>query len=112
MITEYDFGRIVVKGKEYNGDLIIFRNRVVTGWWRKEGHRLLPNDLDEVLKEKPEILVVGTGRAGLMRIDPKTKKLLENHDIDLISERTEQAIEIFNNLVKEHKVAGAFHLTC
>lgn len=36
MINSYDFGRIVVDGKAYTSDVIIFPDRVNSYWWRKE----------------------------------------------------------------------------
>jgi len=68
MIDSYDFGRIIINGKRYNSDLIVFSDKVRDGWWRKEGHRLDVEDLKDVLESKPEVLVVGTGYSGLMRI--------------------------------------------
>jgi hypothetical protein len=45
MITSYDFGHIIIDGKRYTSDLIVFPDRVKVGWWRKEGHRLQLEDL-------------------------------------------------------------------
>ena len=112
MITEYDFGRIVVNGEEYLGDLIILKEKVISKWWRKEGHTLLPQDLEEIIKEKPEILVVGTGASGYMQIAPQTKRFLEDHGIELIYEKTDRAVALFNGLREKRDTAGAFHLTC
>ncbi|RLI30667.1 hypothetical protein DRO48_02760, partial [Candidatus Bathyarchaeota archaeon] len=44
-IEAYGFGYIVVDGKRYTSDVIIFPDRVMDGWWRKEGHRLYVDDL-------------------------------------------------------------------
>jgi hypothetical protein len=37
-IDHYEFGRIVVDGREVTNDLIILPGRVVRNWWRQEGH--------------------------------------------------------------------------
>jgi hypothetical protein len=74
-IDHYEFGRIVVDGREETRDLIILPNRVVRNWWRQEGHALVVDDLREVLDELPSQLVVGTGANGRMgrpRHDPTT----------------------------------------
>jgi hypothetical protein len=47
----------------------VLPERVVPGWWRTEGHRLLLEDLDEVLDELPDRLLVGTGAYQQMRPD-------------------------------------------
>ncbi len=113
MIEEYSFGRIVVDGKTYTQDLIIFPDRVKSGWWRREGHSLCLEDLEEVLKDPPEILVVGTGYAGLMRVPRDVKERLEEMGIRVVVERTGKAYKTFNKLLSEgRKVVAALHLTC
>ena len=39
-IDSYSFGRIVINGKTYTSDVIIFPDKVDASWWRKEGHLL------------------------------------------------------------------------
>ena len=112
MIDSYDFGRIVINGKRYSSDLIVFPDKVRDGWWRKEGHRLHVEDLKEVLEAKPEVLVVGTGYSGLMKVPPETRKYVESKGIELIAQSTAEACKTFNRLVKSRKVVAALHLTC
>ncbi len=112
MIDSYDFGRIVINGKRYNSDLIVFSDKVREGWWRKEGHRLHVEDLKDVLEAKPEVLVVGTGYSGLMRVPPETRGYVESEGIEFIAQKTAEACETFNRLVKSRKVVAALHLTC
>jgi hypothetical protein len=112
MIDSYDFGRIVIDGKHYNSDLIVFPDKVRDGWWRKEGHRLHVEDLKDVLEAKPEVLVVGTGYYGLMKVPPETRKHVESEGIELIAQKTTEACKTFNRLVKSRKVVAALHLTC
>jgi hypothetical protein len=112
MIDSYDFGRIVINGKRYNSDLIVFSDKVRDGWWRKEGHRLHVEDLKDVLEFKPEVLVVGTGYSGLMRIPLETRKYVESEGIEFLAQKTAEACETFNRLVKSRKVVAALHLTC
>jgi hypothetical protein len=112
-IDDYRFGRIVIGGKSYTSDVIVFPDRVRDGWWRNEGHGLGPADLWEVVQEKPEVLVVGTGQSGLMRVLPETEEYLEQQGIQLIVQRTAEACQTFNRLCRSgQKVAAALHLTC
>ncbi|MEN3046971.1 MAG: MTH938/NDUFAF3 family protein [Candidatus Hydrothermales bacterium] len=60
-IEKYEFGEIIIEGKKYTRDLIIFKDRISENWWRKEGHSLYMEDLKEVLEFKPEILIIGNG---------------------------------------------------
>jgi len=112
MIDSYDFGRIVINGKRYNSDLIVFPDKVGDGWWRKEDHQLHVEDLKDVLEAKPEVLVVGTGYSGLMTVPPETRKYVESEGIELIAQRTAEACKTFNRLVQSRKVVAALHLTC
>ncbi len=112
MIDSYDFGQITIEGKRYNNDLIIFPDKVQGGWWRKEGHRLQIDDLREVLKAKPEVLLVGTGYYGAMTVPDDTRKYLESEGIELIVQKTAEACKTFNQLVPSRKVVAALHLTC
>ena len=113
MIDSYDFGKIVIDGKQYTSDLIIFPSRIMSGWWRKEGHRLHVNDLDEVVKEKAEVLIIGTGYSGLMKVPTETKEFVEKEGPELIIQPTKEACKTYNSLIKSgKKVIAALHLTC
>jgi hypothetical protein len=112
MIDSYDFGRITINGKRYSTDLLVFPDKVKTGWWRKEGHRLQITDLKEVLEAKPEVLVVGTGYSGMMNVPPETRKYIESEGIKLIVQKTAEACQTFNQLIESRKIVAALHLTC
>jgi len=113
MIESYSFGRIVINGRSYTSDLIVFPSHVKDSWWRKEGHRLNIEDLREVIEEAPEVLVVGTGYYGLMKVPEDVKEYLANKGIKLIAKRTREACENFNSLLRSgKKVVAALHLTC
>ena len=47
-IDSYQFGEIVISGKEYSSDVIIFPDRVIDNWWRETGHELCLEDITEV----------------------------------------------------------------
>ena len=78
MIDSYEFFRIVVNGRRHTSDVIIFLDRVIDGWWRREGHRLYIDDLTKVLNAelKPELLIVGTGYLGLMKVSNELEEAL------------------------------------
>lgn len=111
-IDAYRFGCMVVYAKKYTADLIIFPDRVFSCWWRKEVHQLCVDDITEVLNERPEVLVVGTGYEGLMKILSEVEKLLPSKGKTLMAEKTSTAYKAFNTLLKTKQVVGAFHITC
>lgn len=112
-IDSYSFGRMVVEGKEYRADLILDNNDVRPNWWREEGHKLQLEDIREVLDAvKPEVLVVGKGKFGMMRVAPELERFLEERGIELRAANTGRAVQEFNQLAGKKRVVGAFHLTC
>ncbi len=112
-VTEYSFGRIVIDGSSYSSDVIIRPDKVIDGWWRKQGHKLQIDDLDDVISVSPEILVVGTGCYGNMRVPEETVAFLENNNIIVKQAVTGDAVKLFNELQKEcANTVAALHLTC
>ena len=111
-IDSYRFGLIVVNGKHYTSDVIIFPDRVDDSWWRKTSHQVRLDELSEVIAEKPEVLIVGTGASGLMRVLPEVEQSLEAQGIKLIVEPTSEACNIYNQLCHSQRVVAALHLTC
>jgi hypothetical protein len=104
---------MTVKGTRYHQDLKIIRGEVIGNWWRQQGHRLATDDIDDIMKARPQILVIGTGYAGNMRLPDAVRQTLESSQIKVIVQTTGDATATFNRLVAEGKdVAGAFHLTC
>ena len=47
-IENYSPGRVVIDGVELNRDVIVLPNRVLRNWWRRDGHSLVIEDLDEI----------------------------------------------------------------
>ncbi len=119
-IDSYSFGVMKVDGTEYTADLIVFASRgagapdkVRSNWWRKEGHSLAIEDLDDILAFEPEILVIGKGTSGLMKVPALTQETLQEKGIEVIAANTGQAWGVLNEQIdRGKKVVGAFHLTC
>ena len=112
-IDSYRFGEMLVNGQSFTSDLIIYDDRVDDQWWRENGHTVLLQDLGDIVDESPEVLVVGRGKLGAMKIPQATIDAVEEAGIQLIDARTEEAIEVYNQIAHTGKhVVGAFHLTC
>ncbi|MBI5044131.1 MAG: hypothetical protein HZC10_09970 [Nitrospirae bacterium] len=111
-ITYYSFGKIDIDGKTYTSDVIIYPDRVDASWWRKEGHYLQIEDITQAIKEKPEIIIIGTGYFGAMRVSDEALSFLTSKNIIAHVEKTGKAVELFNNMPKGKKVIALLHLTC
>jgi hypothetical protein len=110
-IEAYSFGRVVVDGREETRDVIVLPHRLVTNWWRADGHRLVLSDLDDVLEELPEQLIVGTGAYGQMRPDPEALEQLRERGVEVEALPTAEAVRRFDEL-DAARTAAALHLTC
>jgi hypothetical protein len=103
---------MIIEEKKYTSDLIIFPDRINDSWWRKKGHSLSKEDIEEILSEKPEVLIIGTGFYGVMKVPDNLKKFIEEKGIKLYVEKTIKAVSLYNEISPLKKTIGAFHLTC
>lgn len=112
MIESYNFGKIIINGKKYNSDLIIFKDSIYDSWWRKEGHNLCIEDIKEIIDKKPDVLIIGTGAYGLMKVPSNLITYLKSNNIEVIIKKTKDACDEYNTLHQKKNVVAAFHLTC
>jgi hypothetical protein len=110
-IEGYRFGSVLVDGEEQTRDVIVLPERVLTGWWRADGHRLVLADLADVIEELPEHLLVGTGAYGRMRPDPDAVVELRRRGVDVEALPTDKAVRRYGEL-DPRRTAAALHLTC
>jgi hypothetical protein len=110
-IEGYEFGRVLVDGEEHRRDVIVMPNRVVADWWRRNGHALVLEDLDEVVEELPERLLIGTGAFAQLEPDPGALEALRQRGIEVDAVPTREAVRLFAQL-DPNRTAAALHLTC
>ena len=113
-IDSYSFGRICIDGVDYGMDVIILGGDVHSPWWREAGsHVFARNDLHTVIAAAPEVVCLGTGYFGLVRVDEATLAALSDAGTEVVMDRTGPVVERFNQLVDDGRgVAAALHLTC
>ena len=111
-IDSYHFGEIIIDGKNYSSDVVIFPDRVQNNWWRKTGHELCLEDIARVITENPEVLVVGTGASGLVKVLPEVEQMAHAQGIKLIAEPTDKACNTYSQLSHFQRVVAALHITC
>ncbi len=112
-IDSFSFGSINIDGRNYVNDVLLLPPRVISGWWRKEGHNVCFEDLVQVTAYHPGTLVLGTGVSRMMRVPESTIRDMVSTGVKVEVFSTEQACSRFNILMeKGEKVAGALHLTC
>lgn len=112
MISNYRFGSVEIDGEFYDHDVIYYQGRVAK-WWRKNGHKVSRDDIDSLLRQKPDIVVFGTGATGAMELGEEARAALEKAGIEVHAEETAHAVERFNGLwIEGRNVALAAHLSC
>jgi hypothetical protein len=112
-IDSYLFGRITVDGRDYTSDVILYPDRVDHSWWRKEGHVFHPEDVPDVLNRPPDILIIGTGYFGVMRVPKETLDELASRGIEVKAMKTAKAVEVYNSFRDQQAtVVAALHITC
>lgn len=120
MIEEYKFGFITIDGQTYRHDVGINWLGEVFDWLRTESHIIDAEDIIDALEQGPQTIVIGTGEQGMAQVTERAKKEITSRGIELIIDRTEQAVKTFNVRKEEsveeegvqEKVVGLFHLTC
>ena len=112
MIESYNFGKIIINSKEYNSDIIIYKNSIDDKWWRRESHHLCIEDIKNILDIKPETLILGIGYYGLMKVPLELIKYLESNNIEVIIKKTKDACDEYNKRHQKENVVAALHLTC
>ena len=110
-LEDYEFGHLKVDGEEQTRDVIVLPQKVITNWWRRDGHSLVLEDLEDVLDELPGRLVVGTGHDGRMRPDPAVIDQLRERGVEVEVLRTGDAVRRYGEL-NPAATAAALHLTC
>ena len=112
MIDSYSFGKITVNGQSYTADIIIYPEKINASWWRKEGHSLCVDDIQDILDYQPDTFIVGQGKPGLMTIPPEVQKTIQDRGIELFFAPTKEAVREFNSVSSKKKTVAALHLTC
>jgi hypothetical protein len=111
----FDFfsdGTITIDTKKYMKDLIIFPDHIISNWRRKNGHLLTKEDIKEIIEYEPEILIIGTGSMGLMKVDESLIKELKSLGIKPVIKKTADAVIEYNRIYKDKEAVAALHLTC
>ena len=109
-IDSYSFGSITVDGKNYHHDVYIFPSGKVEE--REYGHTFTKSQVEHVLKESPDVVIIGKGTAGMAKLSPEARALLEEKGVEVIEADTPDMVDKFNELAKTKKTAAIIHVTC
>ena len=116
-IVELTFGSIVVEGKKYRRDVLIFPDGMVKK--RKGGflmfgiHKIKKRELDELSQVHPETIIVGTGTNCTTHMATMTESWARGKNLSLPVQSSHDAIARLNGLAeRKKKVPALIHTTC
>ena len=113
MIEACAFGSIVIDGKTYTSDLLVYPDgRIEDSWWRNQGHILAMNDILPLVDAEPAVIVAGMGIHGRMKPEQNLEKSLMEKGIRLLSAPNREALQLYNEEKTRCRIAACFHLTC
>lgn len=111
------FGRLIVDGEVWEKDVYLRADGSVKKRKKRlaktaygSGHVVGPDELERVCEGDPEVLVVGSGYGGALRVCPEGVKWLQERGIALEVLRTPEAARRFSEL--EGRRAALIHVTC
>jgi hypothetical protein len=116
-IDELIFGSIVVEGKKYRRDILLFADGTVKkrkgGFLMFGSHKIKKQELEELSQGQPEIIIVGTGTNGVAHIAPEAESWAKGKNLSLLVQPSYDAVTRLNELVEQKKkVAALMHITC
>lgn len=117
-IDSTEFGNVVIDNKKYNqvliiGDSVMERDYNKLKELFSTSHKIGDWEVEELLKENPEIIVIGTGQNGAMEVDKEFIDSMKQKNIEVITAETPKAIEIYNQKAKQGKrINVLIHTTC
>ena len=112
-ISSFKFGRITINRKKYGHDVMVTWQGKVKALQLSTHHLFGKAELLQLLFERPEIIVIGTGIELCIKIAPEVVAFAEEKNIKIIEKPTAQAVKEFNELVRAgEKVVAYMHVTC
>lgn len=109
-IQEFEYGRVVIDNKSYSRDVVIRTDGSVVEWTRKNEHEISVADIEDALKDKPATVIIGRGTIGELVLQPETLDWLEGSEIEVVSYKTEKAIETYRHLTGKQSMVAFFHI--
>ena len=107
-INSSAFGSITIDGKTYGHDVYVLPSGKVEE--RAYGHTFTKEQVERVLREKPDVVIIGKGTSGMASLSPDARSLLEETGTELIEADTPSVKDKFNELAEAKKLLQSFTL--
>lgn len=84
--------------------------------WRETGTHhvpgIQPTDVQELLEHGAEELVLSRGMELALHVHPNTLGLIQSQGLRVYVLETLDAVTLYNELIRTHRVGALFHSTC
>jgi len=116
-VNSFDFGSIVIEGKQYGYDVVILPDGSVKEREASKAifgsHTITKDEIEELAKTSPDFIVVGAGVEGVAQLSRDAQAYAEEKKVNLLTLRSYAAAKKLNELTGEGKrVAALIHITC
>ena len=114
-ITNLSWGRLDVEEGSFR-DAKLFPGGSREWDWNETGTRhvpgIQPSDVEELLEHGATVVVLSRGFYGRLGVCRETLRLLEDEGVWVRVEKTEGAVELYNELRERERVGALIHSTC
>jgi polyphosphate kinase 2 (PPK2 family) len=110
MIQSFEYEEIIIDGKKFTSDVVIFPDGKVIKWKRNREHELQPPDIKKILKANPGQIIIGLGTIGNLHVLPEVYEELMDAEIEILAFKTEKAIETYKEHRSDGNIAALFHI--
>ena len=116
-ITHLSWGHLDVEGRDGSfKDAKLFPGGA-RGWdWNETGTHHEPGiqraDVEELLEHGATVVVLGRGFDEQLQVCPETLRELEERNVPVYVEQTEEAARLYNELRESERVGALIHSTC
>jgi hypothetical protein len=116
-IAHLSWGRLDVEGEDGSfKDAKLFPGGAREWDWNETGtsHEpgIQPADVEELLEHGATVVVLGKGFYERLQVCRETLQELEERNVPVHAEQTEDAVRLYNELGKSEKVGALIHSTC
>ena len=115
-ITHISWGRMEVEGVGSGKDFKLYPGGGRAWDWRETGTEhdpgILPADVEEILDNGANVVVLSRGMRLALKTSPETLEWLNKRGVTVHVKETKEAVDLYNELARDHAVGGLFHSTC
>lgn len=116
-IDHSEFGNITIDGETYDHDVVIDLSGHVRKRHKKlskevygTSHVISKAEAKDVFEDGSDLLVIGTGQEGNVRLSPEAEAYFAEKGCKLVLQPTQEAIKSFNRA--HGKKTALIHVTC